>query len=61
MKTCRDILGETDPVSNIYLAFAGRGKPEYPENLQTQPTCDIKSGNQTRATLVEGQSVLSPL
>ena len=47
------------------LIFNGRVKPEYPEkNLseqggdqqQTQPTYDAESGNQTRATLVGGES-----
>ena len=43
--------------------FLGEGKPEYPqktsrcriENQQTQPTYDAESGNQTQATLVEGE------
>ena len=29
------------------------------ENQQTQPTCDIESGNRTRATLVEVERNLS--
>ena len=46
------------------LVFEERGKPEYPEKTsrskdenqqQTQPTYDAKSGNRTRATLVEGE------
>ena len=46
------------------LVFVEGGKPEYPEkNLwsgdknqqQTQPRYDIKSGNQTQATLMGGE------
>ena len=56
----------TDSRSNLnleMLVFLEGGKPEYPEKnprskdgnqQQTQPTYDVHSGNQTRATLVEG-------
>ena len=52
------------------LVFVEGGKPEYPEKnrrsrdenqQQTQPTNDAETGNRTRATLVGGESVLSPL
>ena len=33
----------------------GKTSRSREENQQTQPTFDVRSGNQTRATLVEGQ------
>ena len=61
----------SQPVSRLnwnleMLVFVEGGKPEYPEKnpqsrdrrlnqQQTQPTYDVKSGNQTQATLMGGE------
>ena len=39
VKTCRDILGETDPVSNSHQMFSKRNEIcAVPENIPTPPT-----------------------
>ena len=59
----RQEIKSTQIKSTQMLVFGEKGKPEYPrKNLSeqsreptTQPTYDIRSGNRTRATLMEGQ------